>query len=247
MTPMPRLIGHRGLPTVAPENTAASIIEAANAGIEWVELDVTLAGDGSLVMMHDNHLALFGQPERRLANLTVTDLQQIDAGAWFSGVYKGEPLAFLADSLTLIKNKSLGLNLEIKINDELPMADQVSSVLSALQTAYIEPTRLVISSFNHAALSLLRSLHSTIPLAPLFEALPSEALSIAQSLNAVSIHCDQSQLTADVARTLTQTLPIYCYTVNDPITAKKLFEWGVSGIFSDRANADDLRAVAAMF
>lgn len=247
MTPMPRLIGHRGLPTVAPENTAASIIEAANEGIEWVELDVTMAGDGSLVMMHDNHLALFNQPQVRLADLSEADLQKIDAGAWFSDGYKGEPLAFLAETLTLIRNQSLGLNLEIKINDDLPLSDQVSAVLNALQTANLDPKKLVISSFNHAALSLLRALDPAIQLAPLFESLPHDALSIAQSLRAVSLHCNQSKLTADVAVTLTKSLPIYCYTVNDPITAKKLFEWGVSGIFSDRANADDLRATAAMF
>lgn len=247
MSPMPKLIGHRGLPTVAPENTAASVIEAANAKIEWVELDVTMAGDGSLVMMHDANLALFKQPEIRLADLTAEQLRHIDAGAWFSETFIGEPLVFLADMLNLIKKRQLGLNLEIKVNDDLPVNDQVSAVFRELQTADLERKQLVISSFNHAALSLLRDLDDAIQLAPLFEALPNHALIIAHQLQAASIHCDQSTLSEEQAKHIIAHLPLYCYTVNDVTSAEKLFSWGISGIFSDRANAIDLRELAARF
>ena len=58
--PMSALIGHRGLPSQAPENTAASLKAAFEQGIDWIEVDVTMAGDGSLVILHDADLRRFG-------------------------------------------------------------------------------------------------------------------------------------------------------------------------------------------
>ena len=50
---LPKLIGHRGAKNRAPENTFASIKEAARDGAEWVELDVQLAADNVPVLLHD--------------------------------------------------------------------------------------------------------------------------------------------------------------------------------------------------
>lgn len=108
--PMPALIGHRGLPLLSPENTRSSFQCAADNGIEWIEVDVTTAGDDSLVIMHDLTLKLFGMPEKELINLTEAELKQVDAGSWFNESFKGEPLLFLAELLTLIHSLELSMN-----------------------------------------------------------------------------------------------------------------------------------------
>ena len=51
-----RIIGHRGAAALAPENTLAGIRKAKEHGLNWVEFDVTLLGDGTPVLSHDNHL-----------------------------------------------------------------------------------------------------------------------------------------------------------------------------------------------
>ena len=43
----PRVVGHRGAATYAPENTLASLREARRRGATWVEFDVKLSAAGS--------------------------------------------------------------------------------------------------------------------------------------------------------------------------------------------------------
>ncbi len=53
----PLIIGHRGLPSAAPENTVESAKEAVAAGADCIELDVRLSKDGVIYILHDENLA----------------------------------------------------------------------------------------------------------------------------------------------------------------------------------------------
>ena len=245
--PMPALIGHRGLPIEAPENTKASVIAAAQKKIEWIEIDVTMAGDGTLVIMHDNNLKLFGQEQRALVNLTEADLRQVDAGSWFHNDFAGEPLLFLDDLFALVSEYQLGLNLEIKINPDIDVARQVNAVFAVIEQTKLPSQKLLVSSFNHDALAVLRGLSSSIAIGVLFEVLPAHLLDDVIHLFPTSIHCDQTSLTQHQARQIVPHYPLYCYTVNDTHTFEKLLSWGVSGVFCDRAFAEDMQDVARRF
>jgi glycerophosphoryl diester phosphodiesterase len=50
------VIGHRGAPRVAPENTVAAFRAAVDLGADGVELDVRRTADGRLAVVHDAHL-----------------------------------------------------------------------------------------------------------------------------------------------------------------------------------------------
>ncbi len=49
----PIVVGHRGAPRLAPENTLASFAAALEAGVDGIELDVRRSADGVPVIMHD--------------------------------------------------------------------------------------------------------------------------------------------------------------------------------------------------
>ncbi|WP_342739949.1 glycerophosphodiester phosphodiesterase [Bradyrhizobium sp. B117] len=51
-----RVIGHRGAPEYALENTAASFRHALASGADAVETDVRLTADGTIVCLHDEDL-----------------------------------------------------------------------------------------------------------------------------------------------------------------------------------------------
>ena len=53
---LPKVMGHRGAAGLAPENTLASIRKVAECGLDWVEFDVMLAGDGVPILYHDDTL-----------------------------------------------------------------------------------------------------------------------------------------------------------------------------------------------
>src|SRR5680860_1070436 len=50
---LPAVVGHRGAPHRARENTVASFLAAASEGATWVELDARRSGDGVVVVHHD--------------------------------------------------------------------------------------------------------------------------------------------------------------------------------------------------
>ncbi|MBR6783340.1 MAG: DUF1080 domain-containing protein [Clostridia bacterium] len=56
MTRTPIMIGHRGNPTQAPENTLSGFIEAYENGADVFEVDVEITKDGEIIIMHDNTL-----------------------------------------------------------------------------------------------------------------------------------------------------------------------------------------------
>jgi glycerophosphoryl diester phosphodiesterase len=245
--PMPALIGHRGLPSLAPENTAASIRSAVENGIEWLELDVTMAGDGSLIVMHDPDCRLFGKPEIKLADLDKVALQKIDAGAWFDEKFAGEPILFCHEMLNLIRQTGAHLNLEIKINPDLDVIRQVDSIWAELNQATDLFDRLLISSFSIEGLEHLRTVNQSLKIGVLYEAVPDNALETAKKLQATTIHCNHSLLTQETAKQLMAQLPVYCYTVNDTETLEKLLSWGINGVFCDRAHASDLKEIVSKF
>ena len=56
MTRTPIMIGHRGNPSQAPENTLSSFIKAYENGADVFEVDVEITKDGEIIIMHDSTL-----------------------------------------------------------------------------------------------------------------------------------------------------------------------------------------------
>ena len=53
LSPMPRVVAHRGDSAFFPENTAEAFSSAASLGIDVIETDVHLTKDGEIVIWHD--------------------------------------------------------------------------------------------------------------------------------------------------------------------------------------------------
>uniref|UniRef100_H2L905 Glycerophosphodiester phosphodiesterase domain containing 4 n=1 Tax=Oryzias latipes TaxID=8090 RepID=H2L905_ORYLA len=89
--PAPTLIGHRGAPMLAPENTIMSFEKAVEARGRGLETDVTISYDGVPFLMHDSTLRRTTNVEDVFPNrthldasmFTWTELQQLNAGGWF--------------------------------------------------------------------------------------------------------------------------------------------------------------------
>jgi len=87
-----RIIGHRGDPESALENTEAAFRAALDAGAQIIETDVRLTTDGHIVVAHDPDFSRFGGPAIPIRRCTRSDLQALplvdDRG------YRGTPLFF---------------------------------------------------------------------------------------------------------------------------------------------------------
>jgi len=83
------IIGHRGLSSLAPENTMAAFRSAVDHQVGWVEADVDIIADGTIIICHDSTLDRTTNRTGRHDDLTVADLAGIDAGGWFSSPFEG--------------------------------------------------------------------------------------------------------------------------------------------------------------
>ena len=80
----PTVIGHRGAAGEAPENTLPSFERALAAGAAILESDVHLTRDAVPVLLHDDVVERTTDGRGRVAELTLAELQALDAGYHFS-------------------------------------------------------------------------------------------------------------------------------------------------------------------
>ena len=68
------IFGHRGLSSLAPENTMAAFRYAVHHQVQWVEADVDVIADGTVIICHDSTLDRTTNRAGRYDDLTVADL-----------------------------------------------------------------------------------------------------------------------------------------------------------------------------
>jgi len=78
-----RIGGHRGSPTMEPENTIASMIQAKKEGADLIEFDVSLTKDGVAVILHDDTLDRTTNLSGPIRHFLYKDLESVDCGAKF--------------------------------------------------------------------------------------------------------------------------------------------------------------------
>ena len=70
----PLVLGHRGVPKQAPENTAEGLAAARALGLDGVEVDVMCTADGEVVLSHDEDTERLCGVNARVADLTFAEL-----------------------------------------------------------------------------------------------------------------------------------------------------------------------------
>ena len=95
----PWILGHRGTPREAPENTLSGLRRALSLGLDGIEYDVRAAGGGEPVLLHDATLDRTTDASGPLAGRELSELFGVDAGSWFGRGFRGEPVPTLAEAL----------------------------------------------------------------------------------------------------------------------------------------------------
>lgn len=144
-----KLIGHRGVCGLEPENTLRSIKRAIELGLTTIEIDVYRI-EGELIVIHDDTVDRTTNGSGCIYDLGLDKIRSLDAG-------KGEKVPFLFEVLEILSSDCL-LNIEIK----------GANVANAL-IEQVKDSKVIISSFDWAQLITCRSLVPDIPLAVLTE------------------------------------------------------------------------------
>ncbi len=231
---LPKIIGHRGCAGYAPENTLEAIHTAADMGIEWVELDVKITKDEVPIIFHDDTLDRTTNGGGNVADKTLAEIKELECGSWYADSFAGIQIPTLEETIDVLIERNLGLNLEIKpcAGKERVTAEIALDLLSSI---WDDHDRLLISSFEHVSLETALDMAQDwyrgflIP-----EEFPDNWEEMAKYLQVSTINVNANTLKREqVDSIMDMEKFILAYTVNNPDQARVLQSWGVDGFFSD--------------
>lgn len=134
-----RVVAHRGHHVTIPENTIPAILSAIAIGCDYVELDVRTTADGQLVVLHDSSVDRTTDGTGKLNELTLAQVQSLDAGIKRGDKWKGTRVPTFRECIQVCKG-TIGIYLDHKQAD-------VSEVVRMLKEfAVIEETIVYCSS-----------------------------------------------------------------------------------------------------
>ena len=150
---LPKLIGHRGVKDLKPENTLDSIIKAFDLGLECVEIDVKVSKDNIPLLLHDDTLDRTTNGSGLVCDFTFDQINQLDAGYFFYNSKTDIKVPNLSSVLDLIKRKQKYLNIELKPNKNFEKLN-VENTLQVINTILYD--KIYFSSFDLASCIILK-------------------------------------------------------------------------------------------
>ncbi len=242
----PRFFAHRGASAAFPENTLPAFGAAVQAGIPYLEMDVWATADGAVVVHHDESLLRLCSVDRRVADLTLGEVQALDAGHTFSPdggrtfPFRGHGVKVPTLSEVLAACPGTRCNIEVKD----PAADAAALTIEAVRQAGCE-AEVLLAAEDQGIMDRLRARCGGIPTSLSFaEAAaffawleggakgayrpPGVALQIPESYGGRQLITPES-----VAAAHAVGLEIHVWTVNRAEDIQRLLALGVDGIMSD--------------
>ena len=142
---LPKLIGHRGVKNLCPENTLESINKAFDLGLSYIEVDVKVSKDEIPILLHDDTLDRTTNGNGLVVNFNYEDLIKLDAGGFFYNKKTDIFIPKLVDVLKLCKTRNGNINIELKPNKSFEKIN-VRKILEL--TKEIEDVEIFYSTFD---------------------------------------------------------------------------------------------------
>jgi len=231
--PKPLVIGHRGASAHAPENTIAAFQLAIDQRADAIEFDVCLSSDDQVMVIHDVNVNRTTNGTGKVAQLSMNEIQQLDAGIKFSEKFAGEKIPTLANVFEKLGSKIL-MNIELK-NYSSPFDGLVKKVVELVRCFKVED-RVLFSSFLSNNLKIARKLIPEVPCG---------LLAYSGLLGYYQRHYEWKQkyqalhpYISDVNNDLVDKVHlagkrIHVWTVNEEKDLKNMLDLKVDGVFTD--------------
>ena len=233
MFELARVVGHRGLAEVAPENTLAGLRAARDAGLTFAEVDILPSADGAAVLSHDDSLLRRGGVEKKVTQTGLAELLEIPVGLGFPA-FAAERIPSLSEALLFCGGAGLGMVLELKPEGGEMGARALADSLSEARARGPVPERLMVSSFDAKVLAYARELAPELPRALNIWDLRADWRTLAARMECANLHAHWRTATPRLARQASAAgLGFYCYTVNHRGLYWLLRGMGVDGVFTD--------------
>ena len=206
-----------------PENTMASFERALELGADWVELDVHLSRDGALIVIHDETLERTTNGHGQVREHTLAELRTLDAG-------DGQHIPTLDEVLAWARDRKTVVDIEIK-NAPIYYPNIEDKVVAAVNEAEMIE-RVIVISFDHAAVKRVKELDSRIATGVLYGCRPLDGgVPLAHDARADAVLPHWTYITAeDVQLAHNAGISVAPWATSDPDAMRHLIDCGVDAI-----------------
>jgi glycerophosphoryl diester phosphodiesterase len=179
------VIAHRGYHQQEPENSLAAFVEALAMGVNGIEVDIRLAGDGSIVCFHDWYLKRLTGVSGRVSRLGIQKL--LDHPLRHPSSKRERPIAVLAEVLELVKDR-VRIVLDLKKESVRPSELEQRTIAQLREKGLAD--HIVISSFNPWVLKRCKQLAPEFQTALIVSTRLGVRLYDPSYCNGLHVHCD---------------------------------------------------------
>lgn len=223
------IIGHRGAPNLAQENTIDSFNLAFKSNVDGIELDVQLTKDNKLAVFHDFHTFSLNRRNKLVKDISFKKLQSL------STKFK---IPTLRDALKCLPpNKEM--HIEIKSN-QINNTIIVDKVLQSISERNINK-QCIISSFNPFVLSAIKEKAPLQKVGLLWTKSMDSPWFVTHysyfKIKPYSFHANIKYFNKKIEQWMkTKGLKLYFYTVNNKQDLIKAKKFKADGIFTNHPN-----------
>jgi glycerophosphoryl diester phosphodiesterase len=244
----PLFFAHRGGSLLAPENTLTAFRRGVEFGADALELDIQMTRDGELVVIHDPTVDRVTNAVGQVSSYAYDELRRLDAGYRFTPD-GGQTFPFRDQGITIPRLRDVfatfpTLRVNIDLKESLPARERA---LWQLIQEHSAEDRVLAGSFLHAPLVRFRRLTggrvatsgSRREIATFVTAFACRSLRLLRpaydALQVPETHRGLRVVSpATIAAAHRLGLDLHVWTVDDPATMRRLLDWGVDGLMSDR-------------
>ncbi len=240
----PLLIAHRGGSGLAPENTLFAFLRAdAHWAADMIEFDVRATRDGRCVVIHDHTIDRTTNGTGPVADYTLAELQQFDAGYRFSGDGgRTFPFRGLGIHIPTIEEvfealPRMRFTIEIKIGTAQPGLAAAIQRFKATERVIVagmhDRDRSMFSAYDGARSGSTEQLKRFYAMHRLHLARahrpPFDVVQVPEYWGRRQV------VTARLVRDLRRKhIPVHVWTVNTMEDMRRLLDIGVDGLITDR-------------
>ena len=234
---LPKLIGHRGVKNLCPENTLESINKALDLGLSYIEVDVKVSKDEIPILLHDDTLDRTTNGNGLVVNFNYEDLIKLDAGGFFYNKKTDIFIPKLVDVLKLCKTRNGNINIELKPNKSFEKIN-VRKIIEL--TKEIEDVEIFYSTFDIKSFIEISNLFMNSNRSFLLDSFDEYSLvdfiSISENYNANICGLNIEIISKEIIEKIKEkNLLVTVFSENNIglIDAKECFNIGVDSIFID--------------
>ena len=180
---VPLNIGHRGIPTQAPENTVEGSLLACEQGADCIENDIYLTADGELMVMHDATTTRTAGGSFTMEKATSEQLRSLTVNKQYPNKkdYADCKIPYLYEYFEALKGKDTQIFVEIKSTSK-----ELVDKLYALITEYGVEDQVSVITFHESQIMNLKEVFPEMSAGFLCNPLASGATGAAQSKSVLS-------------------------------------------------------------